>query len=163
AASAALSSPFALMAFPSWRPCSVLQGNGQAYAALDGLLERQGCGRHVLQGRPCRVEDRDLVWRLAAWLSSRDQVGQLRVDGVARHRACLEGVVQVADARALLQHIGHDNRCRHQLRIQLLLVLAIGPYRGDEGAGPNVLLEQERLSRRRAGDTGAATSERGGK
>src|SRR6266478_1003481 len=97
------------------------------------LVDRDGRG-DVLESGPRAVEDDDLVDAGAACMPADDHIGELRVHLRARHQAGGEGVLQLADLRALLEDIDDERPRCDERRLELLLALAVRPDRGDEHA-----------------------------
>src|SRR6266850_2168739 len=95
--------------------------------AIDG--DRRG---DVLQAGAGRIEDNDFIGTRASALAAGDDLAQLGVHVLARHRSGGDRMVQVADLARLLGEVGHHRGGRQQRRVDLLLVLAVGADRRDE-------------------------------
>src|SRR5262245_54658916 len=88
------------------------------------LVDHRG-HRGVLQRRAATVEHDDLLVRYPSRATPRHDLPQLGAHVGPRHDPPVEGVVKLADGRALLEVI-HDHRGRrHHFRLELLLVLVV--------------------------------------
>src|SRR5437868_4995353 len=68
------------------------------------LVHQRGCG-NVAERNSAGIEQDNFTLALPAGLEARGDLAELRVDLVARDRAGVEGVMQVADERALPQAV----------------------------------------------------------
>ncbi len=94
-------------------------------------------GRDVLQAHAGAVEQGDRARVAASALAAGQDLAQRGVHVLARHGAGGEGMVQVADLRALLQRIDDHQTAGVQLRVDLRLVGIVGADGRDESAGPH--------------------------
>src|SRR5687768_8524051 len=111
------------------------------------LVDDDRCG-HILKGRARAVEHGDLVGARATGAAPDDHLGELCVHLLARQEAGVEHMLQLADLRTLLEHVDDQRGGGHERRLELLLAAVVRADRSDEGAGADVRLHHERLSRR---------------
>src|SRR5581483_11321045 len=106
----------------------------RADLSRQGLLVDQRGRGDVLQRRSRGIENDDLVGRGAAGLLPGQNLAQLRVHIAARHQAARNGVVQLTHLFALVENIDNQLVSCEQLRVDLLLLRAVGAHGGDEDA-----------------------------
>src|SRR6266852_3545659 len=108
-------------------------------------------GRDVLQAHAGAVKQGDRARVAASALAAGDDLAQRGVHVLARDGAGGEGMVQVADLRALLQRIEAHEPAGLQLRVDLRFARIVSVDVRDEGAAPHEIGPEVGAARRCAG------------
>src|SRR4030095_2444390 len=115
----------------------------------------------VLQRRAARVENEDFLVARARGLETRDDLAEPGVHVGAGQASVRNRMMQVADGTALLREIGYHLAACEEQRIDLLLVLVVRAYRGDERSRADHLACDEVAPRSSARDDDVARGDSG--